>query len=151
MKVIARLIRKDFSAKRTLGDFQLLHGSALLFRCFACEDAVRGDGDPATVAQWKIKGSSAIPYGTYPLRLTYSPKYGRNAWEVCDVPGFSGIRIHAGNTEKDTEGCLLLGERINGDCSGIEGSRAAMARFEGVMAQFGNADAVIEIAKGEAA
>lgn len=46
----------------------------------------------------------------YPIYLTYSPKYKRIMPLIDRVPDFQGIRIHAGNTNKDTEGCLLCGE-----------------------------------------
>jgi hypothetical protein len=148
--ITAKAIRQQFYSSCTLGLFELWLGDALLYECYTCEDVVRGDGDAKTVSQWKVKGESAIPYGTYPLRLTYSQKYGENVWEVCDVPGFKGIRIHAGNTEKDTEGCLLLGEYCSPNLSGITNSRAAIKRFKDIMKQYSNADAVIEIIKGEA-
>ena len=141
------LNRKWFTISATFGELAIYDGGEKIFECATCEDTVRGNGDPATVSQWKIKGSSAIPYGTYPLRFTYSPKYGENVWEVCNVPGFKGIRIHAGNTEKDTEGCLLLGEHINGCYNGLANSRAAIRKFNAVMERYNNADAKIEILK----
>lgn len=62
------------------------------------------------IRQTKIKGNTAIPQGRYRIAHTYSPKYKRNMPLVCDVPGFEGIRIHSGNSAKDTEGCLLFGK-----------------------------------------
>lgn len=53
-----------------------------------------------------------IPAGTYRLLLTRSPKFGRWLPLLLQVPGFTGIRIHAGNTVADTRGCILPGERI---------------------------------------
>ena len=63
------------------------------------------DGD-----EKKVYGETAIPYGTYKVILSYSPKFKRILPELLDVPCFTGIRIHRGNTEKDTAGCLLVGE-----------------------------------------
>ena len=58
----------------------------------------------------KIKGCSAIPEGRYAVVISYSPKF--KAWLpiLLGVPMFSGIRIHAGNTSNDTEGCILVGK-----------------------------------------
>jgi hypothetical protein len=59
---------------------------------------------------WKDnrRNVSCIPEGSYLCRLTYSPKFGKT-YEVLDVPNRSNIIFHWGNTEKDTEGCILLG------------------------------------------
>lgn len=77
------------------------------------EDKDRGltqDMDENTIFDVKVKGSTAIPKGTYKVEYTYSPKYKKYMLQVMNVPGFAGIRIHAGNTNKDTEGCILLGK-----------------------------------------
>ena len=55
-------------------------------------------------------GRSAIPEGRYAVVITYSPKMKQWLPLLLNVPKFSGIRIHAGNTAKDTEGCILVGE-----------------------------------------
>ena len=58
----------------------------------------------------KVNGQTAIPTGHYVVNITYSPKYKRMMPLLLDVKGFSGIRIHSGNTAKDTEGCLIVGK-----------------------------------------
>ncbi len=57
----------------------------------------------------KIYGETAIPRGRYRVQLSYSQRFKRIMPEVLEVPGFTGIRIHGGNTEEDTHGCPLLG------------------------------------------
>lgn len=51
----------------------------------------------------------AIPEGEYPVVLLYSHKFDALLPLLLDVPGFAGIRIHAGNTVDDTSGCILVG------------------------------------------
>ena len=63
-----------------------------------------------TVRDVKIKHVTAIPAGTYPIKLTYSPKFKRVMPLIQHVPNFTGIRIHPGNTAKDTSGCIIVGE-----------------------------------------
>lgn len=80
--------------------------------CDVLEDRDRGLTDSMTLEEiMRIKkyGETAIPYGTYKVQITYSPKYKKMMPILCGVKGFEGIRIHSGNTSKDTLGCLLVG------------------------------------------
>lgn len=54
---------------------------------------------------------SYIPEGFYRMSVTYSPKFRCRLPLLKDVPGRSGIRIHAGNAASDTLGCILVGEK----------------------------------------
>lgn len=76
--------------------------------CWVCEDPVREvPGEP--VEAWKVYGKTAIPHGVYKVVITWSNRFGRLLPLLVDVPGYSGVRIHPGNTAADTEGCLLPG------------------------------------------
>lgn len=80
--------------------------------CDTIEDTDRGLDDSMSVDEIlkkKIKGETAIPTGIYKIEITYSPKYKRMMPLLIGVKGYSGVRIHSGNTSKDTEGCLLVG------------------------------------------
>jgi hypothetical protein len=57
----------------------------------------------------KIMGRTAIPKGVYRILITYSPRMKKKAPLLLNVPNFEGVRIHAGNTYNDTEGCILCG------------------------------------------
>lgn len=77
------------------------------------EDVDRGLDDKMSVDEIlnrKIKGETAIPTGIYNVQITYSTKYKKNMPLLLNVKGYSGIRIHSGNTAKDTEGCLIVGK-----------------------------------------
>jgi hypothetical protein len=92
-----------------------------VFECFTVEDRPRDK---------KIYGVTGIPAGTYNVIVSVSARFGKRLPEVLDVPGFKGIRIHSGNSSKDTEGCIIVGsinDRIDDDWVG--GSKIAMARL----------------------
>ena len=81
--------------------------------CDTLEDRDRGLDDSMSeeeIKQIKIKEQTAIPTGIYTVLLTYSPKYKKVMPLINNVKGYSGIRIHSGNSSKDTEGCLLVGK-----------------------------------------
>jgi hypothetical protein len=81
--------------------------------CDTLEDADRGlrQGMPLEVImKLKVKGQTAIPTGRYEVAMSWSPRFKRMLPLLLNVAGFEGIRIHAGNTVKDTEGCILPGE-----------------------------------------
>ena len=58
----------------------------------------------------KVPGETCIPFGTYKVIVNTSPKFKRLLPRILDVPHFDGILIHRGNTDKDTSGCILVGE-----------------------------------------
>lgn len=91
--------------------------------CDTIEDKDRGlrQDSPLSVNQAKKrKGETAIPIGKYRVTLEMqSPRFSKKKqYEFCDgylprlinVPAFEGVLIHVGNTAKDSEGCILVGE-----------------------------------------
>jgi hypothetical protein len=113
--------RKPF----TLGRLYLPGG---VLACYTLEDPVR-EGP-------KVPGDTAIPVGRYEVILDISDRVRRGLlWSpradgllprVCNVPGFTGIRIHSGNTSGDTEGCILVGQTYDETAGSIGQSRAAL-------------------------
>lgn len=85
-----------------------------IFQCFTLEDVVR---------ETKVPGHTAIPAGRYRIALTYSPRFNRTLPLLLKVPEFEGVRIHIGNTENDTEGCILPGTARSS--TALLGSRVA--------------------------
>lgn len=95
------LVREIKTAKQTHGRlFKVDENDKREFLCYTLEDAER----PV-----KIKGETAIPTGTYTVIVTMSPRFKKELPLIMNVPNFSGVRFHGGNTEKDSEGCPLLG------------------------------------------
>lgn len=106
------LIRQDLNKACTIGEL-LVDGQ---HECWTLEDVVRPDGV-------KVFGETAIPFGTYSVDITPSPRFKRDLPLLVGVDNFVGIRIHPGNTASDTEGCILVGQGKGQNC--ILASRAA--------------------------
>jgi Family of unknown function (DUF5675) len=108
------LIRQVFTNDFTLGEL-LMDG---VHFCYTVEDAVRPTGE-------KIFGKTAIPYGSYEVKMTMSNRFKVMMPLLCNVPNFEGVRIHSGNTSADTDGCLIVGNIRTKD--GVAESRKACA------------------------
>ena len=83
------------------------------FLCNTLEDTDRGlrqDMPLSEIKRIKVANETAIPIGTYKVIVNQSPRFGRLLPRLLDVPGFDGILIHRGNSDKDTSGCVLVGE-----------------------------------------
>lgn len=93
------------------------------FECYTCEDQIRIKG-------LKIPGRTAIWEGTYNVLVTMSNRFKKLLPLVENVSKFEGIRIHAGNTAEDTEGCILVGAGKGPLGQSITESRKALATLQ---------------------
>lgn len=106
-------IRIDRAWKKPGYTISRVYVDGELFGCNCLEDTDRGLKQGMSVKEVcaiKQYGQTAIPAGTYNVVITYSPRFKKNLPLLENVTGFAGIRIHPGNTAKDTEGCLLFGK-----------------------------------------
>ncbi len=95
MKITVKRIHKtDIS---TIGELYI-DG---IFECYTLEDIER---------EVKIKCETAIPKGTYKVIINQSNRFKKLMPLLLNVPNFEGVRIHSGNTNHDTEGCILVGQ-----------------------------------------
>lgn len=62
----------------------------------------------------KVQNATCIDTGSYEVVVNHSNHFNKELPEILNVPCFEGIRIHGGNTDKDTEGCILIGAETNG-------------------------------------
>lgn len=69
---------------------------------YTIEDVVRPAGSP------KVHGETAIPAGLYEVKAHPSPRFKKTLPWLQNVPGFSYILAHGGNTSEDTEGCIIV-------------------------------------------
>ena len=114
------LKRQGFINEATIGTLDaFLDGAPLpIFRCFTLEDLERDE---------KIKGKTAIPKGRYQVIVNWSNRFNCYLPILLNVPNFEGVRIHAGNSAADTEGCILVG--LSRRLDKVLNSRAAMNVF----------------------
>jgi hypothetical protein len=109
------LRRQPSTLHSTIGD--LSYGEGKFFG-YTLEDVVR---------EVKIPKQTAIPPGRYKVIIDKSTRFKRLMPHILDVPEFEGVRIHAGNTDVDTEGCVLVG--LTRDTDFIGRSKVAFDLF----------------------
>lgn len=95
MKLLLKRIHRTESS--TIGELYV-DG---VFECYTLEDVER---------DVKIKSETAIPKGKYSVSITMSNRFKKMLPLLQNVPNFEGVRIHSGNTNHDTEGCILVGQ-----------------------------------------
>lgn len=108
------LIRKYFTEYSTIGELYL----DSKFVCFILEDKDRmldSEWDLERIKREKVYGRTAIPTGEYRIEWTFSNRLNKPAPILLRVKGYEGIRIHAGNTNADTLGCLIPGTTMTTD------------------------------------
>lgn len=136
------LIRRILTLKSTSSDLYI-NG---VFECHVLEDTDRkltSSMPLDEIKRIKVFGETAIPYGTYKVIISKSTRFQKMFPEILEVPGYSGVRIHAGNFPKDTEGCLLVGTTLFKD--EIRNSKIALSNL---MAKLEKADSIsIDIKK----
>jgi hypothetical protein len=94
--------RRQALAHCTLGEFYVMGQ----YECYTLEDPMR-DLDHGAA---KVVGDTAIRCGIYPITIDMSVRFNRMMPHVWNVQDFDGIRLHSGNTDKDTLGCVLVGK-----------------------------------------
>lgn len=129
------LTRQPSNEKATLGHLRV-DGAPF---CVTLEDVVRDLGPDGS---GKVYGQTAIPAGRYKVAITFSPKFQKDMLAVLDVPFFTGIRIHSGNDDEDTLGCILVGAMVDGP-DRIHGGSIVLPRlFDMVQAAIGKGEEV---------
>lgn len=116
------LNRIERTENSTIGELKI-NG---IWECWILEDKDRGlrQDLPFKDAQ-KVYGKTCIPSGRYEVIISWSNRFKRQLPLLMKVPGYEGIRMHPGNSEADTLGCLLPGQTKSVDFVGA--SRAAFA------------------------
>jgi len=116
MTMLIEVKRFEFKDTHTVGKMYV-DG---IYECYTLEDAVRNGT--------KVLGKTAIPIGTYKLIIDASTRFKQDMPHILNVPDFTGVRIHAGNTSADTDGCILLGSTWAGK-DFIGNSKIAYKKF----------------------
>ena len=97
----------------TIGRLAIMREVVEEYRTYQVEDYFCDTLEPTwrnyAAGAHKVQGCSAIPEGRYAVVISWSPKFEQWLPILLGVPRFSGIRIHAGNTAADTQGCILPG------------------------------------------
>lgn len=146
MVVLITVTRRTFTTRSTISTWTVTRGSETSDLCVGLEDVDRGLAHTMSreeIARRKIDERTAIPVGEYGVIITHSPRFHTTLPLLLDVRGFTGIRIHAGNTAEDTEGCLVTGLREAPDR--VDESRAAMTAIRAVFASAARAGEAVRV------
>ena len=84
-----------------------------VYFCDTIEDKDRGLNQAMSIndiKKNKVYGETALPTGTYKLVIDYSNRFKKSMAHILNVPGYEGIRIHTGNSAKDSLGCIIVGK-----------------------------------------
>jgi hypothetical protein len=130
--MILTLIRQEFTDVSTTGSLYIND----VFFCYTLEDKDRGldqSQSLLTINAKKLFGITAIPYGTYKVRLSMSNRFKRLLPEILNVKGYTGVRIHRGNTAEHSHGCPLVGFKkgVNSVFESTKAEEALMERLKG--------------------
>lgn len=132
---LLHLTREIALADRTIGKL-FVDGE---WQWWTLEDQLRPPSAP------KVAGATAIPAGSYRVKKTWSNRFGKLMWQICDVPGFAGVRIHVGNTPADTEGCVLVGGGYDRRSGNLLHSKIAYDKVDAALGQVAAAQPSREI------
>ena len=127
------LARSKAESSREWGTFGYLTISGMDFKCVTVERPwLENQSDNPKTLQ---NESSCVPAGTYIIRLDYSPKHGRQLYELQNVPGRSEVQIHAANFARELLGCIAVGKTIEffGGGKGITSSGVTLKAFMAAM------------------
>ena len=105
MKITVK--REFFSETETLGSLYV-NGKFFSYTLEDYDRKLKQNQSSTEIAHKKIYGKTAIASGDYRVILSISNRFGRLMPEVLNVKGFTGIRIHGGNTHLNTDGCILV-------------------------------------------
>lgn len=124
-----KITRLHFSDKCTIGELTIA-GDDIKLHTLEDKDRKIAQGDELkAIKNIKAFGNTAIPYGRYEVVMTYSNRFKQVMPLLLNVPAFEGVRIHAGNTAEDTEGCILVGYQKDAANDRILQSRPAIAEL----------------------
>lgn len=115
----------ELTLHRTFLGTKATHGALYIdgvYECLTLEDVVR---DLKQDGSGKVQDETAIPAGRYEVIINFSPRFKKQYMRLIDVPFFSGILIHSGNTVADTKGCILVGQQKDSDTH-IHGGSVAL-------------------------
>lgn len=135
-QLIIRVDRYLLTDTRTIGRMYLNDD----YFCDTLEDYYRGQ----VLDNVKVYGATCIPNGTYRTKLTWSNKWQNYYPELFNVPYFTDIKIHTGLSEKDTDGCILVGDYKNGSWYS---NKSYVQKLRSIMPNFSICKTVVNIVR----